>query len=96
MLNFTLSPALYRPTPLFSSAIPLYLHDTCVQIASVCKTRFKKAQKPQVRTTWCLPNGIGSTLLLNCLHPPVPLLKVTVVNLGGGGLREANDGATAL
>lgn len=44
----------------------------------------------------CLPTGFGSTLLLNQLHPSVLLLKVIVVNLGGGGLREANDGATAL
>lgn len=44
----------------------------------------------------CLPSGFGSTLLLNRLHPPVPLLKVIVVELGGGGLREANDGTTAL
>lgn len=44
----------------------------------------------------CLPTGLGSTSLLNRLHPPVLLLKVIVVNLGSGGLREANDGATAL
>lgn len=44
----------------------------------------------------CLPTGFGSTLLLNWLHPLVLLLNVIVVNLGGGGLRGGNDGATPL
>lgn len=96
MENFTLSQALPHPAPLFSSDIPLYLNDTWVQIASVFKMRFKKHKNHWLEPHGvCRTKGIGSTLLLNCLHPPVLLLKVTVVNLGGSGLREANDGATA-